>query len=103
MLQSMRVWLPLLREPMNFKDVVTSAPQRQKFIAHCAEGEKRELKNSFDSGAASQIILIGPEGDFTSAEILLAKDNGFVPVALGPTRLRTETAGVYSAVVMNGN
>lgn len=100
MLQSMQAWLPLLREPLNFKDAVTSASQSQKFIAHCAEGERSELKNSFDSGLTSQIILVGPEGDFTAAEIFLAQENGFLPVALGRTRLRTETAGMYSAAVM---
>lgn len=101
MLQSMQAWMPVLHEPVNFKELVSSASQAQKFIAHCAEGERSELKNSFDSDFASHIILIGPEGDFTPNEISLARQNGFSPVALGPTRLRTETAGVYSAVVMS--
>jgi 16S rRNA (uracil1498-N3)-methyltransferase len=102
MLQSMQAWMPVLHEPMNFEEVVSSASQAQRFIAHCAEGERRELKDTFNSDAASHIILIGPEGDFTSAEISFAFQNSFSAVALGPTRLRTETAGVYSAVVMSG-
>lgn len=100
MLQSMQAWMPLLHEPMNFKEVVSSASRAQQFIAHCAEGERRELKNIFNAGAGSHIILIGPEGDFTPGEISLAEQNHFLSVALGPTRLRTETAGVYSAVIM---
>jgi 16S rRNA (uracil1498-N3)-methyltransferase len=101
MLQSMQAWMPLLHEPVNFKELVMSSSQAQKFIAHCEEGERAELKNAFNAGAASHIILIGPEGDFTPSEISLASENGFLSVALGATRLRTETAGVYSAVVMN--
>jgi 16S rRNA (uracil1498-N3)-methyltransferase len=101
MLQSMQAWMPVLHEPVNFKEMIASPSPAQKFIAHCAEGERRELKNAFDPNLASHIILIGPEGDFTPNEISFATQNGFAPVALGPTRLRTETAGVYSAVVMN--
>jgi 16S rRNA (uracil1498-N3)-methyltransferase len=103
MLQSMQVWMPELHDPTHFKDLVSTASQTQRFIAHCAEGERRELKNCFDAGAPSYIILIGPEGDFTPAEISLAIQNNFHAVALGPTRLRTETAGVYASVVMTGN
>ena len=65
-----------------------------------APDEKKELKEKIDSTAMSRIILIGPEGDFTPIEISLATQNGFLPVALGPTRLRTETAGVYAATVL---
>jgi 16S rRNA (uracil1498-N3)-methyltransferase len=100
MLQSMQCWLPNLHEPQHFKTVIASAIHAQKFIAHCAPEEKKELKEEIDSTAISRIILIGPEGDFTSTEISFATQNGFVPVALGPTRLRTETAGVYAATVL---
>ena len=46
------------------------------------------------------IILIGPEGDFTLPEINFALAQGFTPVTLGESRLRTETAGVAAAVLM---
>src|ERR1043166_6665868 len=68
MLQSQQVWLPVLHEPIAFEllfrqEEVTAASQ--KFIAHCAETEKRRLSELAGTSVPSQIILIGPEGDFT--------------------------------------
>ena len=71
----------------------------QKFIGHCLPEEKKELKNVLEKNA-SKIILIGPEGDFTEEEIQQAIQQGFIPVSLGPTRLRTETAGIVAAVLL---
>lgn len=99
MLQSRQVWLPELREPARFSDVVTSAQYSQSFIAHCADGEKKSIPD-FENNKSSKIILIGPEGDFTEEEISLAVENNFIPVSLGETRLRTETAGLVAAVLM---
>jgi 16S rRNA (uracil1498-N3)-methyltransferase len=70
----------------------------QKFIAHCEESNKTPLTDQPINQLT--IILIGPEGDFTPAEIELAVSNGFIPVALGDTRLRTETAGVAAATLL---
>jgi 16S rRNA (uracil1498-N3)-methyltransferase len=72
----------------------------QKFIAHCIEGEKRNLAEIINTTLTRSIILIGPEGDFTSTEIEQARQHHFTAVALGPTRLRTETAGVAAAVLL---
>ena len=47
-----------------------------------------------------QIILIGPEGDFTKDEIAIALKNNYIPINLGETRLRTETAGIVAAVLL---
>ncbi len=99
MLQSMQTWMPILREPENFNEAVRSATQHQRFIAHCAEDDKKPLVGAFDSLLDTHIILIGPEGDFTATEIEDAKANGFIPVTLGATRLRSETAGMYAAVI----
>lgn len=101
MLQSMQYWLPDLLEAHSFDDVIKNARQQQKLIAHCVEEEKQELIRYAEDSAFSRIILIGPEGDFTPHEIEAAKRNGFKPVSLGHTRLRTETAGMYAAVVLN--
>ena len=98
MLQSQQVWLPALSEPASFASVCEAGNYRQKLIAHCMEGEKKTLAGVGD--ASSQIILIGPEGDFTEREVELAKENGFMAVSLGHTRLRTETAGVAAATLM---
>lgn len=102
MLQSQQVWLPFLYKPQTFEKVVTSSNYQQKLIAHC---ENTDNKKRITSVAASNEIqlLIGPEGDFTAHEIELALKNNFMPVSLGKTRLRSETAGVVAAaLLMNG-
>jgi 16S rRNA (uracil1498-N3)-methyltransferase len=101
MLQSQQTWLPVLQEPVKFADCVNKACQQQKLIAHCeAENNKVQLSSLLPTTATSRLILIGPEGDFTNEEITLALNNAFTPVALGDTRLRTETAGLVSAVLL---
>ncbi len=100
LLQSRQTWLPVLHAPMKF-DAVTDKPGfQQKFIAHCIEEEKQSLAAGLIDTTASQLVLIGPEGDFSPAEIAEALQKGFLPVALGATRLRTETAGMVAAVLL---
>lgn len=99
MLQSRQVWLPELTEPAGFSDVVKSTQYSQTFIAHCADGERKSISD-FENSKSSKIILIGPEGDFTEEEISHALENNFIPVSLGETRLRTETAGLVAAVLL---
>jgi len=100
MLQSQQCWLPVLHEPTKFKQLVESSAQQQKFIAHCIDGAKRNLSDLNNEVLSSKIILIGPEGDFTPEEIKLALQNNFSAVALGETRLRTETAGMVVAALL---
>ncbi len=99
MLQSRQCWLPVLNEPMAFREVAGLAADR-KFIAYCEDGNKQELGAGSVDPSAHQLILIGPEGDFTPAEINLALQHEFIPVSLGKTRLRSETAGVAAAVLL---
>lgn len=101
MLQSQQVWLPVLQEPVSFSSfLINQNSTGTNFIAHCEETNKQQLSNyQFDKLSKYQ-ICIGPEGDFTPAEIELALSNGFTPVALGDTRLRTETAGVVAATLL---
>lgn len=99
MLQSQQSWLPELREPVKILEAIKDENFDQKFIAHCLEEEKNLLKNIVKSNA-SKIILIGPEGDFTEAEIQVAVQKKYIPVSLGNTRLRTETAGIAAAVLL---
>jgi len=103
MLQSQQCWLPVLHEPIAFKEAVGQAQQQQKFIAHCIEDSKRNLSDLVNESLSSQIILIGPEGDFTAAETDLAIQNHFDAVSLGDTRLRAETAGVVAAAILKIN
>lgn len=99
MLQSQQSWLPELSEVTSFDALVKNANFEQKFVAHCLPEQKNALRNEVLSNR-SKIVLIGPEGDFTSEEIAIALQNNFLPVSLGETRLRTETAGVVSAVMI---
>jgi 16S rRNA (uracil1498-N3)-methyltransferase len=100
MLQSQQSWLPVLQEPVKFNQLITTATQQQKFIAHCEDGNKQPLNQHITTSAHQHIILIGPEGDFTPAEITAALQHEFKPVSLGNTRLRTETAGIAAAVLL---
>lgn len=104
MLQSQQVWLPALRAPAKFEEIlqITSAQPNdyQKLIAHCGV-EGKQIQPGLYSQSSTRIILIGPEGDFTNDEISRALKEKFVPVSLGETRLRTETAGVVAAAILN--
>lgn len=102
MLQSRQTWLPSLHEPIKFNEFIKNNAYQNKFIAHCEDGEKMFLQQHI-SVSAHQLICIGPEGDFTKDEIEAAKQNNFIQVSLGDTRLRTETAGIVAAVLMKYN
>jgi 16S rRNA (uracil1498-N3)-methyltransferase len=101
MLQSQQAWLPILAEPKKYVEYIKSVQGGKKFIAHCEEDKKTSLKEATTIKPLNNTtILIGPEGDFTPAEIELAIANNFVPVALGNTRLRTETAALVAATLL---
>lgn len=100
MLQSKQAWLPELSDPIKINDLIKNATYEQKFIAHCVEEEKKDLRDFTNDKSASKIILIGPEGDFTEEEIQSAIQQNYIPVSLGETRLRTETAGMVAAVLL---
>ena len=102
MLQSQQCWLPELHEPVKydgFLKAVSDSNDHQKLIAHCDDLKPRNILSAFKTFSHST-ILIGPEGDFSSEEIQLALDNKFIPVSLGDTRLRTETAGIVAAALL---
>lgn len=98
MLQSQQVWLPILHEPMAFADCVKQSVWPQKLVAHCEEDAKQLIKDL--APCPETQILIGPEGDFTPEEIQLALDHQYLPVSLGDTRLRAETAGVVASALL---
>lgn len=91
--QSGQTWLPQLDEMTDFAAFVAAVEPETAFIAHLEEGERTELKQVV-SNAPRCCVLIGPEGDFTPAEIALALGRGIRPVSLGASRLRTETAAL---------
>lgn len=98
MIQSQQVWLPLLATPVKFKEALQSSKEAQKLIAHCAPTHKLSIKKI--EAASELVLLIGPEGDFSSTEIDLAISQGFQAIDLGPTRLRTETAALFALSVL---
>jgi 16S rRNA (uracil1498-N3)-methyltransferase len=100
--QSLKAWMPKFEGFTKFDDFVNSPTLPQhRYIAWCDDAaEKKELKEIVTPGT-DILVLIGPEGDFTPAEVELALKAGFVPITLGNTRLRTETAGIVVASVFN--
>ena len=98
LIQSKQTWLPMLTEPLSVAAFIKEHPAAQGLIAHCEEGNKTELKDIATHNDTS--ILIGPEGDFTETEIETALSAHYVPVSLGSTRLRTETAGMVAAALL---
>ena len=95
MKQSLHLYLPILNEPISFKDYINQDFSGDLFIAHCEETDKKSLKNEIKPNTETT-ILIGPEGDFSVNEIETAIKNKFIPVTLGNTRLRTETAAIVA-------
>ena len=103
MKQSLHYYLPKFNEPITFKDFLKKEHSGQKFVAHCEETDKKSLK-SLVKPNENVTVLIGPEGDFSNKEITLALENNYIPVTLGSTRLRTETAAIvacHSVVFIN--
>jgi 16S rRNA (uracil1498-N3)-methyltransferase len=104
--QSLQSHFPILNEAISLKDFIKSnANKGALFIAHCEESDRKSFKERIEK-EAEITLLIGPEGDFSENEINLAIENGYVPVTLGETRLRTETAaivGCHSVAFVNQN
>ena len=100
MKQSLKTYLPRIDEMVGFSRFIQKPFDGDKFIAYCGEDDPPELKNTYRKGA-NTLILIGPEGDFSSQEVDLAKKHGFKPISLGKSRFRTETAGIVACHTIN--
>lgn len=95
MKQSNVLFLPKLNEAITFKEFVKLKNDNLHLIAHCEETNKKSLKSVLKPNE-NITLLIGPEGDFSEKEIALAIKNNYVPVSLGNSRLRTETAAIVA-------
>lgn len=95
MKQSVKSKMPVIEEMIPFEKLVKQDFDGQKFIAWIDEDVKEQLCDLYVKGS-DVLVLIGPEGDFSKEEVTLAKENGFVPVSLGESRLRTETAALVA-------
>lgn len=100
--QSRKAWKPLLNDLQPFEGFVNRPRKGAKYIAHCyAEIDKKDLYGELLqlNGDEEVTILIGPEGDFSIDEVHLAMSKGYVPVSLGQSRLRTETAALAATMI----
>ena len=109
--QSRKAFKPVVNPLATFKEFITQERSGKKFIAHCyTEIESVDLFNTLcktfhntaeekNADCQNITILIGPEGDFSIDEVRLAIENGYTPISLGESRLRTETAALYAAMI----
>ena len=98
--QSLKARLPQLNAMTDFRAFVSQPRSGGKFIAPCHEGEKPLLQDCLTDGGDAT-ILIGPEGDFSTEEVELAVQCGYIPVSLGKSRLRTETAALVACTILS--
>lgn len=98
--QSLTPYLPKLNEMTDCTEFIRGTEEETRFIAHCYKEDKRDLRNEIKPGK-SVVVMIGPEGDFSEQEIAEALQHNFVPVSLGDSRLRTETAGIVACHICN--
>jgi 16S rRNA (uracil1498-N3)-methyltransferase len=100
MKQSGQYHLPMINELIPFKQFAKTVKEEERFIGFVDEENPHHLKDLAKS-KSSYVILIGPEGDFSEAELNLSYTNNFKKVSLGSTRLRTETAGIAACHILN--
>jgi len=98
--QSLKAYHPSLNAPIALNQFLKQPFDGEKFIAHCADGEKVSLAQSIQK-QNRYLILIGPEGDFTPAEVDMALQSGYKAITLGESRLRTETAALEACFEVN--
>ncbi|MDA3779614.1 MAG: 16S rRNA (uracil(1498)-N(3))-methyltransferase [Bacteroidales bacterium] len=98
--QSLKAYHPKINNLTKYSDFILANNKGNKYIAHCEENAKHNLKDIYKANTDA-LILIGPEGDFSSKEIKQAKVNYFTEIGLGNSRLRTETAGIVACHTIN--
>lgn len=106
MKQSRKAWMPKVNPIKSFNDFISTPQKGAKYIAHCYEEiPRQDLFQCLCEECVAEIsdvtILIGPEGDFSIDEVRLAMQYGYIPVSLGQSRLRTETACLYAVMMAN--
>ncbi|RWU06186.1 16S rRNA (uracil(1498)-N(3))-methyltransferase [Pedobacter chitinilyticus] len=99
--QSLTAYHPKINTAIAYKDFIKQSDAEVKMIAHCIDENSKQAISELIKPHQKYLILIGPEGDFTPKEIELALQNGYKPVTLGNTRLRTETAGLAACFEVN--
>lgn len=103
MKQSLKTKITTINDPADFREFIIKRHEEIKLIAYCGEGTVSSISRALRKDTDC-LILIGPEGDFSPQEVAEAVKHGFIPVSLGNSRLRTETAGIiacHSAYFVN--
>ena len=112
MKQSHKAFKPEIEPLTSFEDFINKPFDGQKFIAHCYTPEEtgdnqdgihlsgRNFLGELLNSDGESLVLIGPEGDFSISEVDKAIRNGFQPISLGESRLRTETAALVAVHLM---
>ncbi|MBE0661288.1 MAG: 16S rRNA (uracil(1498)-N(3))-methyltransferase [Bacteroidales bacterium] len=98
--QSLGVFHPILNEPVGYKKFLEKTRESGKYIGWC-ETKDEPLFTSICLPRKDVVVLIGPEGDFTAEEVVLAKETGYLPISLGNNRLRTETAALAACFAVH--
>ena len=100
-------WLPEIHHPQSPKEFFHATPRYDLMLIASLQPDSLHFKKVLAEyltangrKPANALILVGPEGDFTPAEISLAKSHGCRPITLGPIVLRTETAAIYSMSIL---
>lgn len=102
MKQSKQAWLPKINPLTDVKELLKAKREGASFIAWCETGQEQTLDQLLPASPANDVtIFIGPEGDFTRAEVALALGHKVQPLSFGSSRLRTETAALYACIAMN--
>lgn len=101
MKQSLKATLPVFKGQVKYRDFIESIDTPLKYMGYCApDVERREFAKEFP-GKGDVTVMIGPEGDFSPEEVMLAMNKGFVPVTFGESRLRTETAALFAVTAIH--
>ncbi len=104
MKQSLKATLPRLDELSPIEQVLAEPLEGTRCIAYCdamlPRDQRQSLATAYKPGN-DVVVLIGPEGDFSPEEVQAAREAGYVPVTLGESRLRTETAGMMAVAAIH--
>ena len=97
-------WLPQVKTPRPMAEFFADAARHELRLIGSLQPDAQQLKNILaetDQRPASVLMMVGPEGDFTPAELNVARANGCRPITLGPIILRVETAAIYCLSVLS--
>lgn len=100
MKQSQRAYLPKFNMIKTYKEILSETTEKSRIIAHCNNKDLPLISSGLIKESPA-IILIGPEGDFTTEEVEMAIQKGFAGASLGPFIYRTETAGIMACHAFN--